>query len=305
MKCRDARILLADYAADALTEEERSAVRVHLASCAGCREELAFLKEYGARISSYPALKAPAGFIASLHGRLHGEKRRSLARRLFLPLKVKLPLHAAGILAMSILAFIAIRPLLRDDAFQPAEAPIALSTKEKISAPPSGERRVDRDRSEIAATERRKDTISVTAPAPDDATVAGSLPKNTAGAGTGVPTGPTLYLARAAQPAPVATMRDSFRAKKLDSPAAKQVDRALMEEGEAPGDGTDLISGLARSLGGTAREGEPGTVIAEIPAGRYADFLKGLRGRWIVSEAPGSPAPPEAGKMRITLHLND
>ncbi len=305
MKCRDARILLADYAAGALTGEERATVQAHLDSCAGCREELAFLKEYGARIATYPALKAPAGFIASLHGRLHVETRRSVARKLFLPLKIKLPLHAAGILAMSILALIAIRPLLRDDAYQPAEAPVALSSKEKVSAPPSGEKRVDHDRPEIAVTERRKDTISVTAHAPDDAAVADSLPENTAGSRAGVPEGPTLYLSRAAQPAPVSPMRDSFRAKKLESPASKQMDRALMEEGEAPGEGSDLISGLARSLGGTSRGGEPGTVVAEIPAERYADFLKGLRSRWIVRESPGSPAPPESGKMRITLHLND
>lgn len=305
MKCRDAQILLADYAAGALTEQERAAVKAHLAACPGCREELAFLKEYATRIASYPTLKAPAGFIASLHGRLHAEKERGIARRLFFPLKIKLPLHAAGILAMSILALIAIRPLLRDGAHRPAEAPVVLSSEERAASPSHREERVDHERPELAVTERRKEKISVAAPPPGETMAGDSISENTAGAGTGVQAGPTLYLARAARPAPVTPTRDSFMAKRSEAPASKQMDHALMEEGEAPGEGSEGISGLVRSLGGTAREPAAGTLIVEISVERYAEFLERLRGEWRVREEPASPQPPSAGRMRITLHVEN
>ncbi|MBN2079281.1 MAG: zf-HC2 domain-containing protein [Spirochaetes bacterium] len=305
MKCRDARIMLADYAANALTNEEHSLVETHLSVCADCREELAFLKEYRARIASYPVLGAPGGFLASIHGRLHDEKRRSLAGRLFLPLRVKLPLHAAGILAMSILAIIAVRPLLRDGSHRPAEAPVAVSTEEGGSSPSALKEREARDHPEVAATERRKEKISVTAPAPGDAMVGDSAPVNTAGVRTEIPAGPILYLARATQPAPVSPAMDSFRASKSGAPTAKQFESALMDEREARREDSDRITALARSLGGTVRETEAGTIIAEIPVERYADFLAGLRSGWSVREAPGSPTPPASGMMSITMHLND
>jgi anti-sigma-K factor RskA len=57
----DQHLLTGAYAADSLDREEREAFRLHLDTCAACRQEVAELSETAARLAEAAAEPAPAG----------------------------------------------------------------------------------------------------------------------------------------------------------------------------------------------------------------------------------------------------
>ena len=105
MTCDDARDLFSALVDDAVSSEERDALDAHLAVCPDCRRELEGFQRTVALVRATPPVRAPAGFV----DRVLAAARpvpwyQRLARRLFIPLPVKLPLEAAAIVLVTFLA---------------------------------------------------------------------------------------------------------------------------------------------------------------------------------------------------------
>ena len=99
MTCHEARELYSALVDDALDAAERGAVEAHVAGCAECRRELERFRGTVALLQGARPVRAPAGFVDRvLEAAAPLPWYRRLARGLFLPLGVKLPLQAAAML---------------------------------------------------------------------------------------------------------------------------------------------------------------------------------------------------------------
>lgn len=76
MNCDRVRELLSEYLDDVLAPEEAAAMREHLASCAGCSAEFAALERTVELCRALDEVEVPAGFRASLHGRIAARSSR-------------------------------------------------------------------------------------------------------------------------------------------------------------------------------------------------------------------------------------
>lgn len=74
MRCQSIRNLLSPYIDLVLSEEEKTKVEKHLATCKYCRQDLAELQSAVKRIRDLEKLEAPSSFMNELHERLLHEK---------------------------------------------------------------------------------------------------------------------------------------------------------------------------------------------------------------------------------------
>ncbi|HOO73573.1 MAG TPA: DUF2275 domain-containing protein [Spirochaetota bacterium] len=179
MKCAEVQKYLPDYLSGELDEKKLKAVEKHLQSCAECAEELNFYRAYTQELRAARPVKAPADFMEKLNRKLERRpSRKSLIELLFLPLRSKLTLEAAGVLAVAFVVFFFWKPYehkepvympeneiqaMKDVQPQPAEEEKAVNKK----AAPSRTRRVAVKRARpadriTAAPESKKES----APAP-------------------------------------------------------------------------------------------------------------------------------------------
>jgi hypothetical protein len=101
--CHDARDQFSALVDDALTPGGRAAVDAHLVTCADCRRELQRFRDTVALVRAVGPARAPAGFVDRvLEAARPVPWYRQLARGLFLPWPVKLPMEAAAIVLVAI-----------------------------------------------------------------------------------------------------------------------------------------------------------------------------------------------------------
>jgi anti-sigma factor RsiW len=131
MICDDARDLFSALVDDALSSEERDALDAHLAVCPDCRRELEGFQRTVVLVRAAPPVRAPSGFVDRvLAAARPAPWYQRLARRLFIPLTVKLPLEAAAVVLVTFLAVHLYRetPDLQQ-ASRPAAPPPAVSER--------------------------------------------------------------------------------------------------------------------------------------------------------------------------------
>jgi hypothetical protein len=151
MICHDARELFTARADDALSAAEQAELQAHLATCAECQREWARFEQTVALLRGIEPAHAPAGFVDRVVAARPRPWYSRLARGLFLPWPVKLPLEAAAIVMVAGLAILIVQrsPELQQAAhFSDAPPPVAL--------PPEPAKQVPADST----------TTSVTVPAP-------------------------------------------------------------------------------------------------------------------------------------------
>jgi hypothetical protein len=103
MSCDDARARFSELADGQLDAVERAAVETHVGACAECRQEWVAFGRTLSLLHALPRHRAPAGFAERVLAAAHPTPRpRRLARRLFLPLSVKLPLQAAALVVVTV-----------------------------------------------------------------------------------------------------------------------------------------------------------------------------------------------------------
>jgi cytoskeletal protein RodZ len=321
MRCEEVNILLADYLGKKLPSGEMAAVKEHLRQCADCREELRFLKKYMKEIVAFPTVKPPDHFLDSIHERLNRPKRDGIMRKLFVPIRVKVPLEAAALIALALTGVIVFKPFRIQELEVKSEGPVigAEEKSEKASSPEN--RAARRERSPMTAEgddttgEKKKeaDLLEGTSVASSDSEGPADLAEI------------TLYLKQhtaaisAAQPRDSVAERKSeladeakadsqgyLAAKKDRAAGAHSKQTAPPEEHQA---GVDGLAGLAQALDGRIIKKEYGAgagsaqiVIVEIPAKNYARFMNGLRSGWSIQKQ--YPDAPSRSSRRVRINMN-
>ena len=324
MKCEQAKILLADYFDKRLPNGDMAAVKEHLRQCADCREELQFLKKYMKEIESFPSLKPPDNFLDSIHERLNRPRRGGVIRKLFVPVRVKVPLEAAALIALALTGVIIFKPFRQAELEVKPEGPIISEDEKSEKAGQSGHRVIRRERTPMIAKEddtagkkeREADLVQDTRVASSDSEGPADLSEI------------TLYLKQHTATGGTTQLRDSIAEQKSEqSEETKAVSRdyqaakkdkagAVRSKQTAPADeyqaGVDSLANLAQSLEGRIikKEYGPGavsnqTVVVEIPAKNYARFMNGVRGGWsIQKQYPDAPSR-SSRKVRINMNLQN
>ncbi len=99
MNCEQVQARLSEYLEKSLEREVLEAVESHLSSCPRCQAEAEFLAESVRRVADLPSVEPPLGFSQRVMTRVREEAERPrLWQRLFLPISVKIPIHAAALL---------------------------------------------------------------------------------------------------------------------------------------------------------------------------------------------------------------
>ena len=140
MTCHDAREQFSALVDEALGADARTALDAHLAGCAECRRELEAFRHTVALVRGIEPARAPAGFVDRVLAATRPEPwPRRLARRLFLPWPVKLPLEAAALIIVGVLAVWLFQRMPEQQQMVRTEAPPAGTFRQESppQAPPA------------------------------------------------------------------------------------------------------------------------------------------------------------------------
>jgi len=106
MTCREIQNLLPGYRENHLSGEERSLIESHLTICSLCRRSLTDLKETERLLNHLEEVEPPAFFEQRIMSRIREEAagNKSLLRKIFFPLYIKIPLQAMATVLIAVLA---------------------------------------------------------------------------------------------------------------------------------------------------------------------------------------------------------
>ncbi len=105
-KCRDIENLLPLLDSEgALSDAEKHDVEEHLAACASCRKERAYLQKAGRLVRRLPDVLEPPWFQQKIMAEVRKEaEKKTLAQKWFYPLRIKIPLQVMATLVIAVLA---------------------------------------------------------------------------------------------------------------------------------------------------------------------------------------------------------
>ena len=110
-ECKKIREDLSAFTDGMLNEKDHASVSEHLAYCSKCRQELSILQDLVKVIGRVPTEPASSDFSNRLRQRIEAESPlQRLFRRLFIPLRVKLPLELVTAAALALVIFFVIQP---------------------------------------------------------------------------------------------------------------------------------------------------------------------------------------------------
>ncbi len=303
MTCHDARELFSALLDDALAADERTRLDAHLATCAECDRELARFRHTVALVQGLSPERAPAGFVERVTAAARPEPwPGQLARRLFVPWTMKLPLEAAALLLVGGLAVLVFRGSQEqqgaarlDDSRarleQPAPAPEVARRAPRSSAVPAYEEPSGQQDTPTRQPERTEEQAApkaqvspavpearapLTAPTPAQA----PAPRAQASPQSAAPSGDVAADVGKRQPEPLAKrdaapFAESDRREKAgpaeapaskEAPAGKLADRAVRE---------------SRARENAARDSSQGRLEAMTRSAAVAD----VRGTLVVADA--------------------
>ncbi len=126
MTCDETRELLSALLDEALDAGERARVEAHLMSCPDCRRELDGLRATTGLLARVERARAPVGFVDRIMTQVRPVPwYRRLARALFFPLSIKLPLEAGAMVMVALLGVYLLQttPELKDAARRDSPPP--------------------------------------------------------------------------------------------------------------------------------------------------------------------------------------
>jgi hypothetical protein len=95
---------LSEYIDGMLSQEEASAVKEHLDHCPACMDEYEETVKIIGHMNQMESLDPPDSFVEKVHERIEGPSSlQKLIKGLFFPLKIKIPLELAGVVAAALL----------------------------------------------------------------------------------------------------------------------------------------------------------------------------------------------------------
>jgi hypothetical protein len=145
VKCSQVHELLSAYADAAVDAETAQVIERHLAGCKDCAADLEDLRATLAALRSLEKVRAPADFLDRIHDRLmQPSAGRRLLDKVFLPLRLKLPLELAGVVVTTLLIVLTYQEIKSTRQTHPAfqvQAPPPVSHPASEPAPMMAEQR--------------------------------------------------------------------------------------------------------------------------------------------------------------------
>jgi predicted anti-sigma-YlaC factor YlaD len=97
--------MLSEYIDDAVSPGDRTAIEEHLKSCETCSAALKELTQTVAHIRSVQEIEPPAWLAQKIMAQVRAEsEKKGWFQRFFVPLHIKLPLEAIGVLFIAVTA---------------------------------------------------------------------------------------------------------------------------------------------------------------------------------------------------------
>lgn len=267
----------------------RAEVEAHLRTCARCREEYAALKSLVQEVGDLPKAGAPDDFLESLHRRMESESSiRKIISALFVPFRIKIPLELLTAAAAAVLIFFLVNVQQKEQpvsdmlSMEKAEKPKALLSArggaEKNQAPSSPGKPAPIMEQEAESTEpsiRKKtsayDTKQWKSTSPDAEDKTEAVPS----------TETPIQLALVMDP--LSEMLTG-RAAEGGGQEIQPDSEPLSEAKEAGPDGIDRITSVVKNHEGRIisihyddATRRPESVLADIPASRFAAFYEQLK----------------------------
>lgn len=104
-KCQDIENLLPLYPEGILSDAEKQAVEEHLADCAACQKELAYLQKAGQLVNHLADVEEPVWFQQKIVARVREEAdKQSFPHKWFYPLRIKIPVQIMATIVIAVLA---------------------------------------------------------------------------------------------------------------------------------------------------------------------------------------------------------
>jgi hypothetical protein len=317
MTCDDIRALFSDVVDARLTPGEQAAWDAHLVTCADCRREWASFQRTLGLLQGLPRHRAPDGFVDRVMTAAYPQPwARRLARRLFVPLRVKVPLEAA---ALALLAVIGVYLVQRTPEMQqamhdaaapssrppvpaappapavttpppptaPVPSPVAPAQSPASPAPPPAASRKDGPQAPAKPEGKGRAEQMAASDAPDKAAEPGSLPRTREEAPAPAPG--VQVPSRGFSGGGLARQE---RIRTTAATAPMVVGRLTVEDRDAAG---PALAALIARVGATELSRtlvEDGTLIElDVPRARYAEFTRGLAviGGWTPREERSGP----------------
>jgi hypothetical protein len=325
MICDENRALFSDVADTRLTPGEQAVWDAHLATCPDCRREWASFQRTLGLLQGLPRHRAPTGFVDRVMTVAYPQPwPRRLARRLFVPWRVKVPLEAA---TLAILAVTGVYLVQRTPEMQqamhdagPSSSPPPVTTAPPaptVTAPPSpavpARSPATPAQSPAAPTPQpavpRKDGLQVPAKPEgkgraDRLAASENAPENFAKQGSVPAPQPPEPRAGEVAPAPApgvqapsrefsgGALTRQERIRTTAAAAPMVVGRLTVEDRDAAG---PALAALIARVGATELSRtlvEDGTLIElDVPRAHYAEFTRGLAtiGGWTPREERSGP----------------
>jgi hypothetical protein len=141
MNCEEIEEKLSEYIEGRLDPSNAKAVQDHVFSCPRCQAEAQVLAHTRRAVSQLPSVEPPPGFSQRVMARIReDEQRPSFWQDIFLPLRIKIPIHALAILLVGGLVFYlyqANKPVQTEVAKLAPPASLPLQQKDQVSSPPA------------------------------------------------------------------------------------------------------------------------------------------------------------------------
>jgi hypothetical protein len=315
MTCDDNRALFSDVADARLAPGEQAAWDAHLATCADCRREWAGFQRTLGLLQGLPRHRAPDGFVDRVMTAAYPQPwARRLARRLFVPLRVKLPLEAAALALLTVTGVYLVQrtpemqQAMHDAAAPsspppvpaapsapavttplppaaPAELPAAPAPSPASPAPPPAASRKDGPQAPAKPESKGRDEQMAVSDAPEKTAEPGSVSREAAPAPA-----PGVQVPSRGFSGGGLARQERIRTTAATSPMV--VGRLTVEDRDAA---APALAALIARVGATELSRtlvEDGTLIEmDVPRAHYAEFTRGLAaiGGWTPREERSGP----------------
>ena len=292
--CEHVRDQFSAMADGVLEPDELSVCRGHLETCGDCTREWQRFESTLALLHGAEPVRAPAGFVDRVTGAARPAWPRRLARVLFSPLGVKLPIEAAGVALVSVIALILVQRTPEVPPIVPPSSPPVVVQEQRAPAPAAPERTLAKEKP-AALPPMEPSPMRQQAPVVADS------------AAPPPPPTPAVSRSEESAVAPRAAVKSTAQetAGAIARLSAASVSGALVVRDRERAAGA--LANLVTRVGATeaSRNVTGNTLVVEIdlPRGTYATFADGLAGigAWTPDRAPAEPAAP----LRLVLRLTE
>lgn len=170
MKCEEVQSHFSDYLDKTAEGPRAKGIENHLTNCPICSEDFAGLLQCRQMIAALPDVEPPVGFTMRVMANVaEAASETSLWRRLFTPLKFKLPLQATAVMLIGILTFYVYEKADYNKGPLPAAPENFSSLSNRVTVTPN-------NADQASPAEQIEETLPQTANAPRTATPEKTVP---------------------------------------------------------------------------------------------------------------------------------